>query len=275
MEIIPWITLLLIILIILIIILSLCRENFESGCETAILVVSIGKNRPFFKYFKPYFKFYAKKTNSDLIIKKWDNLESIPKVYLDQIKFYQPTSKDADKFRRRMMKMVFLKELTYKYKRIILFDDSCFIIPSTPNLFNLVPMEKLGAVTDYGLLGKLNGHNSINTGIMVISPPQFFFFRNFEFWYKNTKKAIAGGKFNWVGVDQSFVNYGISKNLLQVELLPHKYNVVTSLITDDMVNTGQGLDGSESPVQIYHLTGTWENLKLMRAKRLTDLNPLF
>ena len=240
------------------------KESFKDG-SLAILVVSIG-DRPFYKLFKEYFQNYANKTGATLLLKEYNTMKDVPKEYTDKIKFYHPNSLDREKFRKRMMKMVFLAEALEQYERVLLLDDSCFVMPDTPDIFKLVPKNKLGAVKDYGLLGELNGHNAINTGVLLVSQEQKSFFENYEENYKLCQQAIKKGKFKWVGVDQSVINYGIETDKMKVYLLPGTFNIVSTLITDKIIK--------DKSMYIYHLTGTFENLKLKRAKKLVSLNPL-
>jgi hypothetical protein len=252
---------------------SCCRkmDNFSdtySKKKKAIVVVSIGGDkRPFFKYLKPYYLHYADKVGADLLVYEYTSMNEVPKKYLNQIRFYDPKSKDRLKFRMRMMKMVYLREALQTYERVILMDDSCFIMPDTPDMFSIVPVETLGVVSDFGLLGKMNGHKSVNTGVMVVSQPQRWFFEDFKARWKECDKAVSSKKFTWVGVDQSFINYAINvKKSLGVTLMPPSFNVVTSLITDKMIKNRKAY--------VYHFTGTHEDLKLRRTKLLVKLNPL-
>ena len=236
-------------------------ENFE---KKALLVVSIGDNRPFFNIMKNHYQHYANKIGADLVVKQYT---SIPKEYLKKIDFYKPEFKEnSEKFRRRLMKMIFLREILENYDRVLLMDDSCFIMPETPNLFDLVPSDTIGAVKDLGLLGSLNGNDCINTGVMVVSKEQYPFFKDFEKYYHECNLAIKENKFKWVGVDQSVINYAIQKKILKVTFLDPVFNVVTTLITNELMEKKQAY--------IFNLTGTFENLKLKRANFLVKNNPI-
>lgn len=229
------------------------------------MVVSIG-DRPFYKINKPYIQHYAKKTNSTLVTYEFPDYNSIPSQDIRQISWYNPNSKDKQKFRLRMMKMVYLARTLQQYDRVLLLDDSCFVMPSTPNVFPLVPPNTIGVAKDLGLLGSARGYNTVNTGVMLVSKQQLPYFLDPKKMWQDTQRAQERGEFGWVGVDQSMVNYYIHLGKLVPTLLDPKFNVVTSLINDKLIeNRG---------AWVYHLTGTHESIKLARATKLRELNPI-
>lgn len=128
-----------------------------------------------------------------------------------------------------------ISKLLIKYKRIIFLDTDLIIRDDCPNLFDIVPEEKLGLFEEGrfsprgGYLQQamvaynMNDHNYkdvyYNTGVMVISRVHTQLFN-----YVPTEDIMTAG--NFLG-EQTFLNLRIQKEGIDVFMLPYKYNRMT------------------------------------------------
>ena len=148
-----------------------------------------------------------------------------------------------------------LKLLPYfdRFDRFIFMDDSCIIAPDCPNLFDLVPPEKLGCVVEpidlfpdrekmlenvlklYGI--EQSNHRYFNAGMLVFSQRHRVLFEHIHL-FKPSKK--------W---DQDFFNAMVNKFDLEIQDLGLAYNYLGSLIHQNMKRDFDG-----QTIYIYHLT---------------------
>lgn len=141
--------------------------------------------------------------------------------------------KDADcdvpmgKIHYRIME---LYNLLDKYDRIVQLDSDILIMPTCPNLFELVPYNEIGAIFEdigsrranrrnrimkvqfeWGMIGWKQRY--INTGVFVVSRPHKEIFRKFE-----------GQYWTHLGFDCIHLSYQIHRLGLKVFELSYKFN---------------------------------------------------
>jgi ADP-heptose:LPS heptosyltransferase len=130
--------------------------------KNAVVTLNIGKKyQELFKINKHCFENYAKKINADFIQITEQKISEIPQY---------------EKF------IIF--DLLNKYERIIYLDQDIIIREDCPNLFDIVPIEKLGVFNEFpfvnriGVIDNFAKHLNINckednkyynTGVMIIS----------------------------------------------------------------------------------------------------------
>ena len=203
-------------------------KNTNKNC--AILTISVG-NRPFFRYTKKPMERYANKIGAKLIVvNKWLN------------KYIHP----------RFMKLDILRYYTKKYDRLIYLDDTVFITPNAPNLFKVVPYDKLGAWMEKYDLNKAISYYSkfdlhkfkrninnitVNSGVLIIP-------KNYSHIF-DTKKYILKKIDHFY--DQQFLSYQINKNNIDVFDIGTKFNCVSSKFLFNTFNDN---------IYMYHITSS-------------------
>lgn len=251
-----------VLLIFIVVLLLLCKsqEPFRNpkNQRNCILVVSIG-NRSHLSPLRKSQQDYAHKCNAYFLTHDYPSLSDVPPKYLQQISWYHPQTQESPKYRARMLKMVFLREALQQWERVLLLDDSCFVTPLAPNLFDLVPPEDLGVAKE---LGELRHCTKFNSGVLLASHNFLGILRNLEPLFQETSKAIREGTLTWCGVDQTILNYATDKYRTQIFYLDPKFNLVSSLITPEIIENRDAY--------IYHLTGTNHQRTLRFVGLLTD-----
>lgn len=136
-------------------------------------------------------------------------------------------------------------ELFDKYDRIISFDSDIVIAPDCPNLFDIVPYEKIGTIFEdagsrqqdrrerirkanekFGDIGWKTGY--INTGVAVFSKCHKELFKQRELWME-------------LGFDDIYLGYWLRKLGFEIYELPPKFNFMT-MFAEDWNGRPQRLD---------------------------------
>jgi len=174
--------------------------------DTLILTIAIGDYyNKISEITKPFVKKYAEKINSDFLC-------------IDEFK---------DEYITQKWNKFYIHELLNKYKRIIYFDVDLIIREDCPNLFDVVPENKLGMFNEgryvpryefleqaseyYGEpLKKWNG-KFYNSGVMVISRK-----------HKQLFKMPKG--IDFVETDQPYINLRILNDKIDMFDLDYKFN---------------------------------------------------
>jgi hypothetical protein len=174
--------------------------------DTLVLTISIGEYyNELAKLTLPSIQSYAKKIGADFL-----NINEFNKYYITQ---------KWNKFH--------IHELLNKYRRILYLDVDILIREDTPNLFEIVPENKLGMFNEgryaprfeyleqaseyYGEPLKSWGGQFYNSGVMVISR-----------MHKNIFKLPKGQDF--VETDQPYINLRILNDNVQMFDLDYKFN---------------------------------------------------
>jgi hypothetical protein len=251
--------LLLVFLIFLVFASMASRESFSNIKEKrAVLVVSIG-DRSHVVPLRKSQREYAHRIGADYHLVSYPRLEHVPE--LQDIGWYgqrpnvRGVPKVSDTFRARMLKMIFLRKTLEHYDRVLLLDDTCYVTPETPNLFDIVPQWELGVAPE---LGELRHCTRFNSGVLLTGKWMMNLLENLEELYNESNQAIRDGDLEWCGADQTILNYATNKYNIRIFYLDPRFNVVSSRITDKVLQ--------EKDYYILHLTGT--NLK--RTKRLVN-----
>ena len=162
----------------------------------------------------PLIEEYAKKCGADFI-----KLDGEP-----------PITTDDDHPHYRIMEVYDLYE---KYERILVLDTDILIAPNCPNIFDIVPYDKIGVVYEdvgnrkgqrrqaiqniqkkFGHIGWDNGY--INNGVFLTSKI-----------HKNIFRSINGCYYIEWGSDDVHIGYLINKNGHKVHELDYKWNHMT------------------------------------------------
>jgi len=193
--------------------------------KNLILTISIGY-RPWFKFTKTKMNEYALKYNCDFKI-------------IDEDTNLNPRNLKCN-----------IYDLLDIYDRIIYFDDSCVVNIDTPNLFDLVPTDKIGVFIEprnindiflmlsegekvYNL--KIHDKNIFfNSGVMVISKCHK---QMFEF---SELKNVCGF------YDQVYLNCKRSQFNFNIFPLDRKYNYMIPFKNNKIINNKN--------IFIYHVT---------------------
>ena len=151
-----------------------------------------------------------------------------------------------------MAKLLFLREALRKYDRVLLLDDTCYVTPDTPNLFDLVPPEELGVAPE---LGELRHCAKFNSGVLLAGRWFLGILEDLPKLHKDLQGAIARGDVRWCGADQTLLNYAVGVRGTKIFYLDPRFNVVSSNITPELLSTRDAY--------VFHMTGT----NLERTKR--------
>lgn len=100
--------------------------------RTAVVVISVGRNRPWFQIALTWMNLYCERFGFDLIVHRSPLLK-------------QQSVEQFDRFQNfgRCQKLG-VGRLFEEYDRVLQLDDTCMISPHTPNLVHLVPSEMIG-----------------------------------------------------------------------------------------------------------------------------------
>ena len=242
------------------------------GLKYLILVISLGKRNNIIKYTSKLLEDYSKKINIELkIINNYDNFKK-------------------SKCHILFSKTEIINYYLDLYDRIIYLDDTCIVSPNTPNLFDLVPENKLGAYIEsndffrkeggglgnwgvesiknaYNYYSKQEHNNNltyspdfvmINTGVMVLSKCHKYLFNTDNY----TLDFLSFG-------DQCFISYQINKNNSELFDIGTKYNTVGSVLLQNrrklhkLINTDKHM--------IFHVTKGSGNYRENILKKLFSL----
>jgi len=182
--------------------------------KTAIITVAVNDDfKRLLIYSRPFFEAYANKIGADFIHIS-DKKINLKYGNLEKFQIY---------------------ELLQTYNRIIFFDCDLIVLEDTPNLFDIVPIDSIGAIYDNpnndksysfrqkeiqyitNCFGENNWKNQyINSGVLVLSSIHKKIFLNPEdrFQFESSYK------------DQTLLNYNIFKNNFKIFKLEEKYNFI-------------------------------------------------
>lgn len=224
--------------------------------------MSLGEDREFNKITSKTHKEYAKKINADYkLITDYD----VP----PQFKDYKI---GRDNNIAYVVKFCVIHDHLEKYERVMYIDDSSYISPGCPNLFDLVPETSLGAPNELHInyvknhvvpveidflknskkidfLDINNINFYVNSGLMITSQKIKRIFDP-KICYGFLKK----GYFDSVFVDQSVINFMLYKNIVPVTCLTNKFNCICLMLenkniedctADDMDTMNKNLDSLE------------------------------
>ena len=269
--------------------------------KKAVVTLSIG-DRPFTEYTLKSIKEYAEKIDADYIeVLEYD----VPERY-DSI----PTGREGNM--AYIAKLLVIRDYLEIYDRIIFLDDSCVVNSDCPNLFDIVPVNFIGAnnegvlewpkaaqaTIDLFNMSKLTKniltkHDYINVGVMVFSKEHRFLLSD--------ERIINLGKlgyFNNGWPEQTYLNYLLSKDNVPVFYLPHHFNRMnvhkeklgervnySNYTLDqrreqywqykdfDFLIPQDILPGRTNHAFIWHLTSFWEDRpRFLLAKRLYEIS---
>ena len=193
--------------------------------KNLILTASEG-DRPFKKYSFFSMQEYAKKVNADFIIA--EDIE-IPKK-LNNVKIGRGNNKAY------LKKVLWIRKYLEKYDKVLWLDDTCYVNPICPNLFEYVPQGYVAGVPESLLLYpgyakafedfikkysiyKNGKETSFNTGIMLYSKECKHIFKD-NVLNETTARVTLGTP--WP--DQALIDYLIVVNNVPRMVLDSKFN---------------------------------------------------
>ncbi len=213
---------------------------------------------------RPLFKLYATKVGANYveIAKPKINLPAHP--VLEKLQLY---------------------DVLNEYDRVVYFDADILVQPQTPNLFNIVSFENVGAVYDCpdnnehntnrarsianikSILGEIDWVDGyINAGMMVLS-------RDHQDVFKFDPKLLKADPklLKKMFLDQDFINYNIKKNKLQIHKLPRSFNRITFSGNDEEFYEHGEL------AYVVHFAGKHEKAALMQRffRKIVDKQTLW
>jgi hypothetical protein len=226
----------------------------EMKTARTIVVLSVG-NRPWLDHLRPYIEQYAAKCRAVPEISIYDEL---PEKYAKRLKFIPWR---LPRHLAQLSKVLLVSDALKKYDRVLLLDDTCFVAPGTPDIFDLVPNDHLGGVADGGVLGKLNYPRPVmNTGVLCASAVHRCFYDQFEDFHRAfVEDKITG--------DQHLINRVLATGAMDHVFLDARLNVVGSRINESTIQDKQAY--------IYHLTSALTfSKRLEYAQLLCQRYPL-
>ena len=193
--------------------------------KNLILTASLG-DRPFKKYAFFSMQEYAKKVNADFIIAK--DIE-IPKE-LKNLKVGRNNNKSY------LKKILWIRKYLEKYDKVLWLDDTCYVNPICPNLFDFVPQGYVAASSESSLMYvgfkdayktfldlytiyKNERDTSFNTGVILYSKECKHIFKNEKLMDFIAKLCLNT---NWP--QQLLTNYLIMVNDIPRLVLDSKFN---------------------------------------------------
>ena len=226
--------------------------------KTAIITLVIGHDaQQMYEIAKPLFENYCKRTDSDLVV-----------ISNKQINVY---ANNLEKFQ--------LYKILSKYDRVIYLDTDILIHPQCPNMFNMVPINEIGAVYDNpsnspshtNRLPEINKAKAslgnipewdkeyINSGVLVLSKTHRDLFRNPE----DRLKLNSGFK------DQTLINYNIHKLGYKIHKLPSKFNgmEITGFSSRTKNPKHPHLNNNKTEAYIMHFANEGNKIANMRRIR--------
>jgi len=186
---------------------------------SALVTLAIGK-RGFISHTEPLMEQYAKKLDADFHC-----------ISSYAAKRHYTNGRESNQ--AYVIKCAAIYDLLETYDRILYVDDTICIHPDTPDLFSIIPEDKVGAFNE-GTLGKdsaksdhdyilENNHYEINTGdyinagLLVVSRQHRFLF---DHHHMDEHKDLFCSYF----VEQTYLNYVIQSNGVAMRFLPEAFN---------------------------------------------------
>ena len=218
------------------------------------MVLSVG-HRPWCGYLRPYVERYASVCEADPVFHVH---EKLPESFAARLHFISEHHKQRF---AQLTKLLCIADALKSYDRVLLLDDSCFVAPDSPDIFELVPDNRMGGVIDSGLWGKAAYPKLVmNTGVLCVSSIHRTFFNQLEDFYL----GFIGNKPTG---DQHFINRVLATGALDNLFLDARLNVVGSQIRETTIERKEAY--------IYHLTSALSfNQRLMYAQMLCETYPL-
>ncbi len=205
--------------------------------DLAIMTIVVGPGtETIWEKTRPYFEAYADKVDADLIVMK--NMPTIQRpVYEAEWSKRIVRTEDAPLYpSAHWLKLTLGHWLHKKYRRVLYLDADLIIRPDCPDLFKLVPEQKLGifnegkfapraiALHDARLkMGPLPGWDGVtyyNTGVMVISRFHRHVFNNPEGPIKSLRYPFG---------EQTYLNHRIISRQVPIYELTYKFNRMSIL----------------------------------------------
>lgn len=209
-------------------------------------IVTLAINYPPIHWSRPLFQLYATKVGADY-------------VELDTPKIKHPTCPMLEKYQ--------LYDVLGRYARVVFFDADILVQPKTPNLFMIVPPEKIGAVYDcvdnnerntnrmpsianaQRILGKINWPDGyFNSGVMVLSQIHRKIFKVDPRLFKIKQKTM---------LEQGTTNYNIKKNRIPIHKLDRTFNRIA-------FGSDKGFYEKGKLAYVIHGAGRSSRTKLMK-----------
>jgi len=258
--------------------------------------------KPFTEYTLKSIKEYAKKIDVDYI----------EVVEYEVPEKYNVISTNIEGNMKRISKLLVIREYLEKYDRIIFLDDSCVVNSDCPDLFNIVPVNFIGANNE-GVLewpkaahatidlfnasnltkNLLARHDYINAGVMVFSKEHRYLLAD--------ERVISLGKngfFSNSWPEQTYLNFLLNTDNVPVFYLPHHFNRMNvhkerqnerinysnytleqrreqywEYKDFDFLTADHIMPGKTNHAFIWHLTSFWENEpRALLAKRLYEIS---
>ncbi len=195
----------------------------DTSRKRAIAVLSVGE-RPWFETLRPWLEAYADRVGAALLIAQH---AEIPPTDQKRLAFY---ARRTLKLRANILKILYLRDALEQYDDVLLFDDSCFVAPSCPDIFSAAPPAPLAAVPQ-------GDPPVFNMGVLRASRAAGEFLADFEQEYVRQGKPRT---------EADVINNSIRNGRIQCRALDPRFNRVGSQID------AEGLDAIEA--WVYHLT---------------------
>ena len=227
----------------------------------AIVVIAIGKSKIWDICRKTVIR-YCKKYNIALEI-------------ISDSKYLENPFPDSPNF--NMFEKNQIYSLFEKYERILRLDWDTIITPKCPNLFEIVPEDKIGGVIEdvgtskvsrrkmmkilQNTLGDIGWRRDyINAGVILVSKPH----RDVIYTSEEEVEMLANLKMN-IYNEQTYLNYKIRKSGFEIFPLKFKFNH-TSLFSEPWNKCANKFDS-----YVIHYAGKFNQFELM----LADYNYIF
>jgi len=133
-----------------------------------------------------------------------------------------------------------MEESGVKYDQILMADADIVVHPDTPDFFKMTN-DKYTGVVDNGCWEwtyrsiklyqdlfpdmKLDRGKYINGGFQIVNKKHVQFFELIIEFYKNNYEVLLDKQRNFLGTDQTPINYLIQREKLEVTILPPTYNL--------------------------------------------------
>jgi lipopolysaccharide biosynthesis glycosyltransferase len=182
--------------------------------EKAIVTLTI--NYPLIQWSRPLFNLYATKVGAEYI-------------EISEPRIKHPICPMLEKYQ--------LWDLLGQYERVVFFDSDIIVSPRTPDLFKIVPPEKIGAVYDNPKNESFGDHRKssilhiqeqmgdigwrvgyVNSGVLVLSNTHRDAFKFDERLLKIEQRTM---------LEQNFTNYNIQRHKLPVHHLSRNFNMIS------------------------------------------------
>ncbi len=205
--------------------------------DLALMTIVVGEGtESIWEKSRPYFEAYADKVGADLIVMK--NMPIIQRpIYAAAYSKKVVKTEEVPLYpSAHWLKLTLGHWLHKKYRRVIYMDADLIIRPDTPNLFEIVPEQKLGIFNEgkfaprgivlhdarlkMGPLPGWDGVSYYNTGVMVISKFHRHIFNNPEGPVQPLRYPFG---------EQTYLNHRIISRHVQIHELTYAFNRMSIL----------------------------------------------